>query len=142
MTYIISQDAITKISETSGTIQNTSQIEKVELSEREDFQNSIILYPMQSYTYSKQIYAKLFDSGGLSAELRVVNFIAGGGSSSTVPSDIATDDEFNSMLDEILNGNASEDTISGAGGTATVNGTVHNVISDNDFNSMLDDLGI
>ena len=137
---------VTKINESSGVIQNTDAINKVELSSNQDFTDSFILYPLQTYTFTKQIYARLFDSGGLPVELRIADFISIGGgnnSTSTTPSDVATDAEFNAMLDEVLNGNnsGSSSSISGAGGTATINGVVHNVISDNDFNSILDDLG-
>lgn len=145
MIYKIIADTVTKISETSGTIQNISQADKVELSDSNTFTNSFILYPLQTYTFTKQIYAKLFDSGGLPVELRVVNFVGGissSSSTSTVPSGVATDEQFNSMLDEILSGKASEDTISGEGGTVNINGEIHHVVSNNDFNSMLDDLGI
>lgn len=146
MTYTIAPNTITKINETSGVIQNTNQIEKIELSSNADFTDSFILYPLQTFTFTRQIYAKLFDSGGLPAELRVSNFISisgGNSSSSTTPSGIATDAEFETMLDEVLSGNNSDTaTTPSNGGTVTINGEVHNVISDKDFNSMLDDVGL
>ena len=105
MTYKIIPFATTKISETSGTIQNTDQINKVELSDSEQFTNNIILYPLQKYTFQNQIYARLFDNDNLPVELRVIPILldSGGGGSSGGSTDgsIATDEEFNEMLDDI-----------------------------------------
>ena len=105
MIYQIKPNEVIKISETSGTIQNTDQINKVEISENETFANNIILYPLQKVTFQNQIYARLFDNNDLPVELRVIpislNAGGGGGNSSTDNADIATDDEFDEMLDEL-----------------------------------------
>ena len=104
MIYLLKSDKVTKISETSGTIQNTDQINKVEISETETFENNIILYPLQKVTFQNQIYARLFDNKDLPVEIRVIPVqlnSGGGGNSSTVGNDIATDDEFDEMLNDV-----------------------------------------
>ena len=105
MQYLITPNEVTAINETSGTIQNIDQINKVELSESAEFTNNIILYPSQAYNFQNQLYVRLFDSGDLPVELRVIpiQLDSGGGSSGGGDTDsgIATDDEFNKMLDDI-----------------------------------------
>lgn len=84
MRYIVSGE-FTKIDETSGTIQNTSKINVVEVSDTNEKGSGIMLYPLDRFTFSKSIYARCVDGGG--AEVRVVPFEAGvqrGGGSSTV----------------------------------------------------------
>lgn len=147
MNYTIKPNSSTKIEETSGTIQNTDQINKVELSASENFESSIILYPLNNYFFSGSLYVRLLDNDGLPVEVRVVTFINSANNSASnasVPSGVATDSEFENMLDEVLSGNGSSsyESISGAGGTVTVDGVEKNVVSDNNFNSMLDDLGL
>ena len=80
MHYLITTNNIISISETSGTIQNTDQINKVEISDNTDFANSIILYPLNCYNFNKKIYVRLFADNNLPVEVRVVNFISGNGS--------------------------------------------------------------
>ena len=106
MNYLIGANEVVKISETSGTIQNADQINKVELSDTENFTNNIILYPLQKLTFQNQLYARLFDNADLPVELRVIpiQLDSGGGSSGGGSGDyaIATDAEFKDMLDEVL----------------------------------------
>ena len=147
MNYIITPNTTTKLNETSGTIQNISQSNKIEISNSADFTHNIILYPYETRAFNIQLYARLFDNNDLPVEIRVVPFTVGGGvtSGSSTETKVATDDEFNELLDEIFGTDTSvtsSDTISGDGGTVDINGTTYNVISDADFNSLLDDLGI
>lgn len=84
MRYIVSGE-FTKIDETSGTIQNTSKINVVEVSDTNEKGSGIMLYPLDRFTFSKSLYARCVDGGG--AEVRVVPFevdAQGGGVSSTV----------------------------------------------------------
>ena len=141
MIYEIVPNEITKISETSGTIQNVSQINKVELSADTSFASNIILYPLQQISFDRQLYARLFDNKDLSVELRVVGFQVGagtgGGTSSTdIPGNVASNSEFNEMIDEIFPPAKGEEILSD---NDSITG---DIASDDEFNSMLDDLGL
>lgn len=86
MRYIVSGE-FTEITETSGTIQNTSKINVVEVSDTNEKGSGIMLYPLDRVTFSKSIYARCVDGGG--AEVRVVPFevgTQGGGEQGTTPS--------------------------------------------------------
>lgn len=86
MRYIVSGE-FTEIAETSGTIQNTSKINVVEVSDTNEKGSGIMLYPLDRFTFSKSIYARCVDGGG--AEVRVVPFEVGtqrGGEQGTTPS--------------------------------------------------------
>lgn len=111
MRYIVSGE-FTKITGTSGTIQNTSKINVVEISDTNEKDSGIMLYPLEKFTFSKSLYARCVDGAG--AEVRVVPFIVdgggiiitgGGGSSGsqTVPEDqIATDEDIDSLIDDVF----------------------------------------
>lgn len=149
MTYNITPNTTIKIIETSGTIQNISQINKVELSNSSNFTHSIILYPYETRAFKTQLYVRLFDNSDLPVEIRVAPFnIVGGLTSGTSSSThISSDSAFEEMLDEIFGSDTSTsssqvDSVSGDGGTVDIDGEIFNVISDDDFNSMLDDIGI
>lgn len=147
MKYIIMPNTTIKINETSGTIQNVSQINKIEISDGAAFTHNVILFPYETRAFNVQLYARLFDNNDLPVEIRVVPFTVGGGvtSGTSTAVKVATDDEFNDMLDEIFATDTSvtsSDSISGSGGTVDINGTTYHVISDDDFNSMLDDIGL
>lgn len=118
MIYSVQPNQVTKINETSGTIQNTDQIGKIELSNNENFTHSILLYPYQKISFNVQLYARLFNNNDFPVELRTVPFAAvdGGGS---------------------VGGSGSLE-----GSTVIIDGEEHHVITSDDFNSMLDDLGL
>ena len=139
MNYLIKQGEVVQITETSGTIQNADQINKVELSESAEFTNNIILYPLQKYTFQDQIYARLFDSGNLPVELRVIpiQFDPGGGSSGgSGDYTIATDAEFADMLDEVLP--TGDDKPTPTPEPTPINGEI---ATDAEFDEMLNDIG-
>ena len=144
MTYLIKTNEVVKISETSGTIQNADQINKVELSDTENFTNNIILYPLQKLTFQNQLYARLFDNADLPVELRVISIQldSGGGSSGGGSGDyaIATDAEFEDMLDEVLP--TIEGGSSGGDDSPSGDNTDSGIATDDEFNEMLDDIGL
>ena len=140
MNYLIKTNEVVKISETSGTIQNADQINKVELSDTENFTNNIILYPLQKLTFQNQLYARLFDNADLPVELRVISIQldSGGGSSGGGSGDyaIATDAEFKDMLDEVLP--TGDDTPTPTPAPTPINGEI---ATDAEFDEMLNDIG-
>lgn len=76
MIYLLSTE-FTKISETTGTIQNTSHITTIELSPSNVKGSGIFIYPLQSKTFSnKEIYLRGVDGA---AEARVIPFEVGEG---------------------------------------------------------------
>lgn len=111
MRYVVSDDFV-QINETSGTVQNASKINIVEVSDSTVKGSGIMLYPMDRFTFSTSIYARCIESGG--AEVRVVPFIVdgggiiitgGGGSSSSqiVPEDQrATSEDIDSLIDDVF----------------------------------------
>lgn len=109
MKYSIKPNVVTKINETSGTIQNVDAINKVELSNSSDFTHGILLYPHQKISFAVQLYARLLDNADLPVELRIVPFTVDGGAGSsggTVNLDdgehnVISDNDFNSMLDDL-----------------------------------------
>lgn len=142
MVYQIKINEILKITETSGTIQNTSQINKVELSDTENFTDNIILYPLQKLTFQNQLYARLFDNTDLPVELRVIPIQLGGGGSSggggSLPTGetIATNAEFKEMLDEVLP--MGDDKPTPEPTPPAINGEI---ATDAEFDEMLNDIG-
>ena len=144
MNYLIKTNEVVQIAETSGTIQNIDQINKVELSESAEFTNNIILYPLQKCTFQTQLYARLFDSGNLPVELRVIpiQLDSGGGTSGGGSGDytIATDAEFTDMLDEVLP--TIEGGSSGGDDSPSGDNTDSGIATDDEFNEMLDDIGL
>lgn len=138
MNYLIKANEVTKITETSGTLQNISQLNAVELSESAEFTNNIILYPLQKVSFQTQLYARLSGGAVLPVELRVIPIqLDGGGSSGggdTPSGTIATNAEFEEMLDEVL------PTVEGGDITPTVPSGA--VATDEEFDDLLDDLGL
>ena len=75
MIYQLGND-FTQISETTGTIQNTSHINTVEMSNSTVEGSGILIYPLQTKSYSnKTIYLRCYENGG--AEVRVIPFEVG-----------------------------------------------------------------
>lgn len=170
MNYLIRPNQTTKINEKTGTIQNTDQIGKIELSNSENFTHTILIYPYQKMAFNKiQLYARLFDNKDFPIELRVIPVIFDGGTISGGETEeglkVITDEDFENMVNDVFNGNTVNDpdtdenfassidnilagntdpspSTSSEGGTVNIDGNEYNVASDADFNSMLDDLGL
>ena len=84
-----------KIAETSGTIQNTSNVYAVEVSSKAEADSGILLYPLNKFSFNDLIlYVRCVDVGGRAA-INVVPFtvdmgvgvISGGASSGTLSLD-------------------------------------------------------
>ena len=72
MIYQLGND-FTQISETTGTIQNTSHINTVEMSNSTVEGSGILIYPLQTKSFNnKTIYLRCYENGG--AEVRVIPF--------------------------------------------------------------------
>ena len=75
MIYQLGND-FTQISETTGTIQNTSHINTVEMSNSTVEGSGILIYPLQTKSFNnKTIYLRCYENGG--AEVRVIPFEVG-----------------------------------------------------------------
>lgn len=88
MRYTVTGDFI-KINETAGTIQNTSRIYPVEVSNKSEANSGILLYPLNKFSFSgTPIYLRCMEGG--CAEILVVPFIvnAGSGGGSAVSADV------------------------------------------------------
>ena len=92
-----------KISETTGTIQNMSNVYAVEVSNKAEADSGILLYPLNKLSFNAPtLYMRCTDAGGW-AECRVVTFIASAAtSSSSVTDDFANDDDVEKMLNDII----------------------------------------
>ena len=94
-------DQFVQITETSGTVQNTSYIFDVEVSHKPEVDSGILLRPLNKYSFSNQtIYLRCI---GGRADCRVIPFIvdavAGASSASTVA---AFDDFTQDDVDDIF----------------------------------------
>lgn len=114
MKYIITDTSVIRLSERAGTIQNLGG-DKVELSDSADFASSFVLPALNTISFSKQLYARIYGVASQPVELNVVTFAAdsggnsGSSSSATVDdSDVTTDDEANEYFDSIFGGDNSQ----------------------------------
>ena len=102
-------NSFSKINETGGTIQNTSQISAVEVSKEQVDNSGILLYPLGKFSFSGEtLYIRCVDNNA-EAVVRVVPFTvnmgAGSGGSSSNDSGnsgIATDEEIDDLLGDIF----------------------------------------
>lgn len=129
MNYIVTTKTFTRISETSGTIQNTSRINAVEISNQAVKNTGVLLSPQEMFSFSDTtLYARCVEGGG--AEIRVVPFLInfgvtqGGSSSEELPVDTQADkiiddgwdgiydapDDVDATIDDIWDSSTTSDT--------------------------------
>ena len=131
--YRVNSDFI-KISETSGTIQNTSRVFDLEVSNQPEPNSGIILFGLNKFSFSNDetIYLRCIDGV---ADVRVVPFTtdATGGGSSV--------DDFDSQLDSIFGGDSfANDSDMENAFNDIFNGGGISYASDTDVDSALDDI--
>ena len=95
-------DHFVQISETSGTIQNSSYIFDVEISHKAENDSGILLRPLNKYSFSDQtIFARCVDGA---AQIRVVPFIVDSGGVISSSDSTSGSDSFNQHdVDDIFN---------------------------------------
>lgn len=104
MLYNVTNNFI-KLTETSGTIQNTSSIFSIEVSDKPEADSGFILFPLNKISFSGEaIYLRCIEAGGRAA-INVVSFIHSSSvsqGSSVDDSLIATDEQINNLLDVVF----------------------------------------
>ena len=106
MKYIATRKTFTRINETSGTLQNTSKISDVEVSNEAVENTGIILAPQDKFSFSDAtLYVRCVGGGG--AEIRVVPFmldfgISQGGTSTATDTDAEVDDKIKLHIIELV----------------------------------------
>ena len=106
MIYNVTNE-FTKISETSGTIQNVGYVYPVEISDKAEADSGILLYPLNKISFAdKTLYMRCAEPNG-QAEIHVVPFVvdsdgntSSGGSST--PANVATDEQIDDILDDLF----------------------------------------
>ena len=119
--YIVPQGEFTEIAEKSGTIQNVSSI-VVEITNKQEANTGIRLYPQESKAFDPMPkYARAIGEKGPGV-LHVADFMetVPDGEGEISPDQIATDTEFNEMMDDVFgpettNAGAAEGSASGDG---------------------------
>ena len=119
--YIVPQGEFTDIVEASGTIQNTSRV-VVEISDKAEANTGIRLYPQESRSFGDKDMPKYARAvGGVGpGVLHVVSFMETLPDGGITEDQIATDEEFNEMMDDVFgpkttNAGAAEGNASGDG---------------------------
>lgn len=103
MQYLVWKDRFTKITESSGVLQNVSKTITLEVSDSQTPNSGILLAPFAQLSFNGDIYVRCANGSG--AEVRVVTFTptsggSGGGSGgSSSDYDIASPQQ----IDELLN---------------------------------------
>lgn len=134
MKYLITDTSVIRLSERAGVIQNLGN-DKIELSDSENFTDSIVLPVLNKFSFDRQLYIRAAASKVDNfIEVNVVPFALDGGTgyggSQTVDDgDVTTDDEANEYFDSIFGGN---------GGTQTV--PDENVASDDEADEYFDSI--
>ena len=107
MIYTVTNDFV-KINQTQGTIQNTSRVFDIEVSDSPSHNSGIILFGLNKFSFNGTKYIRCI---GGTAEVRVVPFateLSGGGVSSTSEGDnFADDNDMQNAIDDIFNGNSN-----------------------------------
>lgn len=122
MLYTVTDDFI-KINETQGTIQNSSRVYDIEVSDSPEPNSGIILFGLNKFSFSGTKYIRCI---GGNAQVRVVPFATDNGGSTSSGSSFdgehfANDTDMENAYNDIFNGNG-------------------NSISDPDIDSAIDDI--
>ena len=95
----------TKLSETTGTIQNVSNVYPVEVSDKAEPNSGILLFPLNKFSFSdKSLFVRCTDADG-HAQIRVTPFVVDSGGSSGGESsagNVASDEQINNLLDDLF----------------------------------------
>ena len=116
MKYLITDTSVIRLSERAGVIQNLGN-DKIELSNSENFTDSIVLPMLNKFSFSDQLYIRAYGSKVDNViTINVVPFAldggTGSGNSGTVADeDVTTDDEANEYFDSIFGGNGGIQTV-------------------------------
>lgn len=94
MIYRVASEFL-KINETSGTIQNTSHVHTLEISDKAESDSGILLFPLNQFTFSGEKYLRCIDNGTIA--VRVVSF------SNHTSGDSYSDDDPNALIEDIWN---------------------------------------
>ena len=129
MLYTVTNDFI-KINETQGTIQNTSRVFDIEVSDSPSPNSGIILFGLNKLSFNGTKYIRCIDGN---AEVRVVPFATDSTGGSSV-------DDFNSQLDSILGGDSFADDNDMQNAIDDIFNGNSNPSSDPDIDSALDDI--
>ena len=111
MLYSIASEFV-KINETRGTIQNTSSVYTVEVSDKATADSGYLLYPLNKMSFDGEVYLRCAEGGGR-ALIRVVSFLVNSGgvaSESSVTVDdslVIADEDLDTLLDEAFNGDGT-----------------------------------
>ena len=119
MIYTITSE-FTKLNETQGTVQNSSNIYTLELSDSTETDSGVLIFPLNKLSFSGTKYLRCIDGN---TQARVVSFaeVTSSGSSSVDDTADVIDeiwnsagdsstlesDEFSDVLDDIFNANSS-----------------------------------
>ena len=99
MRYTVTNDFI-KINETKGTVQNLSQVNAVEVSDKAELNSGILLYPLNKFTFCDEtIYLRCT---GEIAEVSVVPFIVDAFAGISGTSSISSDSFNQTDVDDIF----------------------------------------
>lgn len=156
MRYTVTGE-FTKINESAGTIQNTSQIYSLEVSAYQTKDSGILVYPLNSVTFKgSPVFVRCVDTNGV-IDVRVATFTVDGSNDTPlepdnpnvvvidgVPYTVESGDNMNSATDSIFDGGtnpvATDDDINAAidgifSGTGTVPAS-----GDSDFDSDINNI--
>ena len=153
MRYTVTSE-FTRINESGGTIQNTSNIYTIEVSAYTSKDSGILVYPLNTITFrGSPVYMRCIDDNAL-ADVRVVSFTIGGESATVADENTVVIDgvtytvaggaDVNSGIDAAFNGDGSTSS-----GDPDFDSSLDNIFSgdgstsssgDPDFDSSLDDI--
>ena len=156
MRYIVTSD-FSKITESAGTIQNTSQIYSLEVSAYQTKDSGILVYPLNSVTFKgSPVFVRCVDTNGV-IDVRVATFTVDGSNDTPlepdnpnvvvidgVPYTVESGDNMNSVTNSIFN-----DNINPVATDEEINAAINGIFSgtntapasgDSDFDSDIDSI--